>query len=112
MCVPKGEVCGGNLLAANWSSCLPYRNGNTGIGQGRTSNLREVVQLHDEAFVDRVKIGDFVKSLSLSALGTLAITRMHQGQVMRLARDRCRDAGVHPAAQQDHRLGSPTHGVK
>src|SRR5579864_2404759 len=65
-----------------------------------------------QALAHVVKFGDFVKCLPLSPLGALGVARVQQGQVMRLARNRGRDAGVHPSAQQDYRLGSPTHGME
>ena len=38
-----------------------------------------------------------------------AVAGVNQCQFMRLVRNRRRDAGIHTTAQQDDRLGSPTH---
>jgi hypothetical protein len=65
---------------------LSLGHGDAGVGQGRTADLREVIQLDHQALAHVVKIGNFVKRLPLSPLGALAITCVHQGQVMGLAR--------------------------
>jgi hypothetical protein len=68
--------------------------------------------LHYQAFAGAIKIRDFVECLPLSPFRALAISRMKQGQIVRLARDRCRDAGVHAPAQQNDRPGFPAHRLK
>src|ERR1019366_8463548 len=75
-------------------------------------DLCEVIQTHHKTFQYRIKVRNLVKCLPLAALGSLAVTGVHQGQFMRLPRNRRGNARIHPAAQQDHRLGLLAHPVR
>ena len=109
MGVTKWDVCGRNFVAANWRPWVSLRHRDPFVGQRRPANLREVIQLHHQPLAHGIKIRDLVERLPLAPLGSLAVTGVQQGQFMRLPRDRRRNAGIHPAAQQNHCLGLSAH---
>jgi hypothetical protein len=70
-----------------------------------------MIEPNDESLLHRIEIGDFVEGSPLAALRALSVAGVNKRKLVRLARNRSRDAGIHPAAQQDDRLGLPAHEI-
>src|SRR5437773_237986 len=72
------------------------------IGQTRTADGREVVQLDRETPKHLEMIGQTLKTLEFASFGPLPVARMQRGYLISTAGNGCSYTAVHSAAHQHH----------
>ena len=61
---------------------LAFRHAHALVGQRRTADLLEVIELHHQPLAHPKEIGDGIERRALAALGALAVTGVQEGQPM------------------------------